>query len=229
MVRRPTGVTHEHDHRPRRDPRPARPAHCGQRLRHRRRRTRSRAFMRMAARVRPDLPARGPRRHPARSSPAPTSSTSSATTPGSTSWSGAAWRTSAMARPATGSSPPRPQDPLWQRAHNILMSPFSLQAMRDYMPQDARHRRAADGQVGAAQPRRGRRRPGRHDPADPGHHRALRVRLPLQLVLPRHAAPVRRGDGAHARRGAGADAPAADPDPAEDPRAAAGARRTRPS
>jgi cytochrome P450/NADPH-cytochrome P450 reductase len=25
-------------------------------------------------------------------------------------------------------------DPLWQRAHNILMAPFSLQAMRDYMP-----------------------------------------------------------------------------------------------
>ena len=26
------------------------------------------------------------------------------------------------------------QDPLWQRAHSILLSPFSLQAMRDYMP-----------------------------------------------------------------------------------------------
>jgi len=26
------------------------------------------------------------------------------------------------------------QDPLWQRAHNILLSPFSLQAMRDYVP-----------------------------------------------------------------------------------------------
>ena len=25
-------------------------------------------------------------------------------------------------------------DPLWHRAHNILMSPFSLQSMRDYMP-----------------------------------------------------------------------------------------------
>ena len=25
-------------------------------------------------------------------------------------------------------------DPLWHRAHNILMSPFSLQAMRDYVP-----------------------------------------------------------------------------------------------
>src|SRR4029077_18651345 len=25
-------------------------------------------------------------------------------------------------------------DPLWQRAHNLLMAPFSLQAMRDYIP-----------------------------------------------------------------------------------------------
>ena len=49
-------------------------------------------------------------------------------------------------------------DPLWARAHNILMAPFSLQAMRDYMPDDARHRRPADGQVGAAQPGRGGRR-----------------------------------------------------------------------
>src|SRR3954454_18306820 len=28
----------------------------------------------------------------------------------------------------------RTQDPLWKRAHNILMAPFSLQAMRDYTP-----------------------------------------------------------------------------------------------
>src|SRR4051812_35753359 len=26
------------------------------------------------------------------------------------------------------------QDPMWHRAHNILMAPFSMQAMRDYMP-----------------------------------------------------------------------------------------------
>src|SRR5690348_15505469 len=26
------------------------------------------------------------------------------------------------------------QDPLWRRAHNILMAPFSMQAMRDYLP-----------------------------------------------------------------------------------------------
>ena len=42
-----------------------------------------------------------------------------------------------------------------------------------------------------------------HDRADPGHHRAVRVRLPVQLLLPGHPAPVRRGDGAHPRRVAG--------------------------
>ena len=113
-------------------------------------------------------------------------------------------------------------DPLWHRAHNILMAPFSLQAMRDYMPQDGRHRRPADGQVGPAQPGRRGRRPRRHDPPDPGHHRAVRVRVPVQLLLPRHAAPVRAGDGPHPRRVPGPGTAAADPDPAEDPGAAAG-------
>ena len=51
---------------------------------------------------------------------------------------------------ATACSPPTPTTRSGARAHNILMTPFSLQAMRDYMPQDARHRRPADGQVGAA-------------------------------------------------------------------------------
>ena len=37
--------------------------------------------------------------------------------------------------------------------------------------------------------------PGRHDPADARHDRPVRIRLPLQLVLPRQAAPVRRRDG----------------------------------
>ena len=88
--------------------------------------------------------------------------------------------------------------------------------------QDGRRRRAADGQVVPAQPRRGGRRPGGHDPADPRHHRAVRVRLPVQLVLPRHPAPVRRGDGAHPRRGPDPGPAAADPDPAEDPGPAPG-------
>ena len=41
---------------------------------------------------------------------------------------------------------------------------------------------------------------GGHDPADPRHDRAVRLRLPVQLLLPRHPAPVRRGDGAQRSR-----------------------------
>ena len=37
-------------------------------------------------------------------------------------------------RPATGLFTAETDDPLWARAHNMLMTPFSLQAMRDYMP-----------------------------------------------------------------------------------------------
>ena len=87
--------------------------------------------------------------------------------------------------------------------------------------QDARHRRPADGQVVAAQPGRGGRRPRGHDPADARHDRAVRLRLPVQLLLPRHPAPVRRGDDAHPRRVPGPGPAAADPDPAPHPRAAA--------
>ena len=93
---------------------------------------------------------------------------------------------------------------------------------------DAGHRGPAHGQVGAAEPRRRGRRPGGHDAADPGHHRPLRVRLPLQLVLPRDAAPVRRGHGAHPGGVAEPHAAAADPDPTESGRSAR-ARRTTPS
>ena len=76
--------------------------------------------------------------------------------------------------------------------------------------------------MGTTEPRGRGGRPRRHDPADPRHHRALRVRVPLQLVLPGDPAPVRRGDGPHARRVAGAGPPAPDPDPAEGARAASG-------
>ena len=66
--------------------------------------------------------------------------------------------------------------------------------------------------------------PGRHDPADAGHDRPLRVRVPVQLLLPGHAAPVRRGDDADPHGVAGPGAPAQGPDAAEDPRAAAAGR-----
>ena len=69
-----------------------------------------------------------------------------------------------------------------------------LQPARDAgLPRDdARHRRAARPEVGAAQRRRRGRRRARHDLADPRHDRAVRLRLPLQLVLPRDESPLRR-------------------------------------
>ena len=54
-------------------------------------------------------------------------------------------------------------DPLWRRAHNILMAPFSLQAMRGYMPRMLDIAGPAHGQMGAAQPRRRVDVPARHD------------------------------------------------------------------
>ena len=75
---------------------------------------------------------------------------------------------------------------------------------------DDRHRRAAVPQVGAAQPGRADRRHRRHDPADPRHDRAVRVQLPVQLVLPRHPAPLHRGDDGRAARDPGPAAPAPD-------------------
>ena len=61
-------------------------------------------------------------------------STRSATTRGSTSGSAAAWPTCARARPDSGLFTADDRRPAVARAHNILMAPFSLQAMRDYMP-----------------------------------------------------------------------------------------------
>ena len=83
-------------------------------------------------------------------------------------------------------------DPNWSKAHNILLPNFSTAGDAGLPADDERHRRPADAEVGAAEPGRPGRRDRRHDPADPGHDRAVRLRLPLQLLLPRHPAPVRR-------------------------------------
>ena len=66
-------------------------------------------------------------------------------------------------------------------------------------PEHGRYRRAARQEMGAAQRRRGDRRRPRHDGADARHHRAVRLRLPLQFVLPPRLSPVRRIAGALAR------------------------------
>ena len=64
---------------------------------------------------------------------------------------------------------------------------------------DGRYRRAAGQEVGTAERRRGDRRRPRHDGADARHHRPVRLRLPLQLVLPPRLPSVRRVAGALAR------------------------------
>ena len=83
-------------------------------------------------------------------------------------------------------------DPNWSKAHNILLPNFSTQAMRDYLPM-------MNDIAAQLMQKWERLNPGdpvdvtaRHDPADPGHDRAVRLRLPVQLFLPRHSAPVRR-------------------------------------
>ena len=66
-------------------------------------------------------------------------------------------------------------------------------------PQHARYRRAAGREVGTAERRRRDRRRPRHDRADAGHHRPVRLRLPLQFILSRGLSSVRRVAGALAR------------------------------
>ena len=93
------------------------------------------------------------------------------------------------------------KEPNWAKAHNILLAPFSNRAMQILSSDDARHRRAARQEMGAPQRRRRDRRRPRHDRADARHDRPLRLRLPLQFVLPPRLPPLRRGAGALARDG----------------------------
>ncbi len=85
---------------------------------------------------------------------------------------------------------------------------------------DAGHRRPALHQVGAAQRRRRDRRRARHDGAGARHDRHLRLRLPVQLVLPARLPPLHRRADAHAGDLHGAARPAVregDPDQAAEP------------
>ena len=112
------------------------------------------------------------------------------------------------------------EDPLWKRAHDILHAPFSLRAMNDYLP-DGRHRRAAVDKWG------------RLNPDEQIDVTADMTRLTLDTIAlcgfgyrfnsfyrdtqhPFVEAMMRTLP--RPRRGAAA----ADPDPAEDPRAAPG-------
>ena len=89
---------------------------------------------------------------------------------------------------------------MWQRAHNILMAPFSLQAMRDYMPMmlDIAEQLMEKW--------------ARLNPGEEVDVPADMTRLTLDTIAlcgfgyrfnsfyRDTPAPVRRGDGAHARR-----------------------------
>ncbi len=66
-------------------------------------------------------------------------------------------------------------------------------------PEHARYRRAAGREVGTVERRRRDRRRPRHDRADAGHHRPVRVRLSFQFLLSRGLPSVCRVAGALAR------------------------------
>ena len=125
-----------------------------------------------------------------------------------------------------GGQPARaPQDPQERRpvhgghrrpavevAHDILLPSFSTWAMKGYLDPMIDiaeqmclkwERLNPDEPIDVA---------GRHDAADPRHDRAVRVQLPVQLVLPRHPAPLRRSDDGRAARDPGTAAPAPDRD-----------------
>ncbi|MFN8636933.1 MAG: hypothetical protein U0893_24055 [Chloroflexota bacterium] len=119
--------------------------------------------------------------------------TSCATTPASTRRSGRASGRSAAG--SQGLFTAMTDDPNWSKAHNILLPNFSLAAMQRYYPMMLDLAVQLRPEVGAPQPDDVIDVSGDHPP-DAGHHRAVRVRLPLQLVLPRHTTPIRSGDGA---------------------------------
>ena len=101
-------------------------------------------------------------------------------------------------------------EPNWSKAHNILLQPFGNRAMHVLSSEHGRYRRTTGQEMGAAERRRGDRRRPRHDGADAGHHRPLRLRLPFQFVLSPRLPSVRGIAGALAR------------DHHDDPRHAAG-------
>ena len=72
---------------------------------------------------------------------------------------------------------------------------------------DARHRRPDADALGALRAERGDRGDGRHDAAHARHDRAVRLRLPLQQLLPARDASVRRRDGRCVVRDGGARTP----------------------
>ena len=92
-------------------------------------------------------------------------------------------------------------------------------------PAHARYREPTDAEMGAAERGRHGGRPGRPDAAHSGYDRALRLRLPVQLILSRNAASIRRRHAELAGSGAGSRAGNAHPGQAQTGAGEEGARR----
>ena len=112
----------------------------------------------MAGEYGPIFKAQRARRHPAASCPEPDLVDEICDDARFDKRSAAGWRTCSEGPAGAGLFTAETNDPLWQRAHNILMAPVQPAGDARLHAQDARHRRPADGQVGAAQPGRGGRR-----------------------------------------------------------------------
>ncbi len=102
------------------------------------------------------------------------------------------------------------QEANWHKAHNILLPNFSQRAMQGYFPMmldiaeqmmTKWERLNADDEIDAR----------RYDALNPGYHRPLWLRLPLQLVLSPGYAPLCAEHGARPRRIDGEFAPPAHP------------------
>ena len=70
-------------------------------------------------------------------------------------------------------------DPLWSRAHNILMPEFSQQSMARYFPKMLDIAQQLMLEVGASRSRFDCGRNRGYDSPDPGYNRVVRVRLSL--------------------------------------------------
>ena len=130
---RPGGLTHEHHDRPRRDPRPARPARCWA--------TSATSTSRPPSTACCGWPAstgRSTRSHTRGTrlivSGADLVDELATTSRFDKQVGGGLSNLSREGATSAGLFTSETQDPLWRKAHNILMAPFSLQAMRDYTP-----------------------------------------------------------------------------------------------
>lgn len=102
------------------------------------------------------------------------------------------------------------KEPNWAKAHHILIPSFSQPAMKGYHARMVDIALQARAKMGPAEPRRQHQCAGGHDPAYAGYDRFMRIRLPVQQLLPGNAKSVYRQHGERARRSDALFEPAAD-------------------